>query len=119
MKIINSSLHAILDYIGVLLLVCAPLIFGFSQVISLFNFSLGGIHLILTVLTDFRGGLVKIIPFRIHGVVELSVSFALFLFTLFFPFQFDAEFYFYLFFSFLVFIIWLLTDYTPQSRILL
>ncbi len=74
MKILNSRIHGIVDYIVVLFLWLSPTLFGLSPFISILVYALGGVHLGLTVLTNFPFGLVKVIPLKIHGLIELVVG---------------------------------------------
>lgn len=115
MKVIHPLVHSILDYTLVLLLLASPSIFEFSLGISLLTIVLGGVHLTITLLTDTKGGYLRIIPFPLHGLIELIVSIVLFLFALLFPFQLPIEAKFYLYLASAVFAIWLLTDYTMQE----
>ncbi|WP_231896352.1 hypothetical protein [Gramella sp. MAR_2010_147] len=73
---------------------------------------LAGVHLLLTIFTSFEFGVIKLIPFKLHGVIELIVSFALV----------GLAFYlgveegvlarnFYLGFAIAVFLTWLFTNY--------
>lgn len=77
MKIINSKLHGIIDYIVVLFLMLAPTLFGLSALIAFLTYALGLIHLTLTIFTNFSYGVVKVIPLKIHGLIELIVAIAL------------------------------------------
>ena len=74
MKVINAKLHGFLDYVVVLVFLAAPSLLHLSQVPGLISYSLAGIHLALTLLTDFPMGFVKVIPFNIHGIIELIVG---------------------------------------------
>jgi hypothetical protein len=115
MKIISPSLHAILDYAVVLFLWISPSLFDFSDYISTFTYVLGGIHLLLTVTTAFKGGLIKLIPLRIHGLIELLVSVALVVLPRMLAFTNDTDKAFYTGFGIAVFLTWLLTDYRPAK----
>lgn len=112
MKVINSRLHGIIDYLVVVFLLAAPSLFGLPPTAALFTYVLGGIHLALTLLTNTDLGLIKVIPFPIHGWIELVVSIVLV----------GAAFYLgglegdlarnsYLGFAGAVFVVWALTDY--------
>lgn len=74
MKIISPKVHAILDYVTVIFLLVAPKLFLLSDVASTFVYVLAIVHLMLTICTNFGGGLFKVIPFRIHGIIEFFVS---------------------------------------------
>ncbi|CAN5519029.1 hypothetical protein BH10BAC4_BH10BAC4_20150 [soil metagenome] len=74
MKILNSKVHGIIDYIVVIFLWLSPTLFGLTSPISTLVYALGGVHLLLTVLTDFPYGVVKVVPLKLHGWVELLVA---------------------------------------------
>lgn len=111
MKIPSKS-HGILDYIIVVFLAISPTFFNLPEITSIFTYVLAGIHLGLTVSTKFELGLIKIIPFKIHGWIELIVSISLI----------GVAFYlgnkegdiarnFYIGVAVAVFLTWLITDY--------
>ena len=74
MKVLSSKIHAWIDYLMVLLLWLSPLLFDLSDTLDTFLYILGGIHLILTLLTRYEGGVVKVIPLPGHGLIELVVA---------------------------------------------
>jgi len=74
---LNSKIHGFIDYLVVIFLLAAPTLFQLPELTSMFTYVLAGIHLILTIATDFELGVVKIIPFKIHGMIELVVSIVL------------------------------------------
>ncbi len=74
MKIINSKIHGYLDYVVVLVFLAAPSLLHFSGIPAVISYSLAGVHFALTFLTNFPMGLVKVIPFKIHGYIELVVG---------------------------------------------
>jgi hypothetical protein len=117
MKILNSKLHGIIDYAVVIFLWLSPTLFQLPEYTSWVTYAVGGVHLTLTLLTDFKVGVFKIVPLKIHGLIELIVSIALV----------GVAFYlgnmegslsktFYLLFAAAVFITWLLSDYTASNR---
>lgn len=114
MKVINSRLHGILDYIVVLALWTAPSLFDFTDFTDKFLYGLGAIHLILTLFTDFKAGMFKLIPLSIHGMIEFVVS----LFLVLSPWIFglmdeSTDRNFIIGFGILVFVVFILTSYTP------
>lgn len=112
MKVINAKTHGIIDYLVVLFLWASPTLFGLPETAALFSYILGGIHLGLTILTDFQFGLVKVIPLKIHGLIELIVSIALVGIAFYFgSVEGELARNFYLGFGIAVFLTWLLTDY--------
>jgi hypothetical protein len=74
MKFISAKVHGCLDYGVVLLFLAAPALLHFTMVPSLIAYTLAGIHLLLTFLTDFPLGAIKVIPLKWHGVVEMVVG---------------------------------------------
>ncbi len=74
MKTLNASIHGILDYATVIAFASAPTLLGFSGAPAMLAYLLAGVHLAMTVLTDMPLGLVKIIPMRLHALVEMLVG---------------------------------------------
>jgi hypothetical protein len=115
MKIITPSFHAILDYLVVAFLLISPSLFAFSPSVSCFTYILAGIHLVLTLATNFKGGLLKIIPFKIHGVIEFLVAIILMVAPWLLSSTNRVDRLFYLVFGFVVFITWMLTNYSDRE----
>ena len=74
---LTSKIHGIIDYLVVAFLLVSPSLFHLPEITALFTYILGGIHLVLTISTNFEMGLLKIIPLVLHGWIELIVSIAL------------------------------------------
>lgn len=116
MKFINSRLHGILDYVVVAFLLLSPSIFNLPELTALFTYVLGGIHLGLTLFTNFEAGVIKIIPLKIHGMIELIVSIALIGVAFYFGSREGSlARNFYIAFGAAVFFTWLGTDYTTAE----
>ncbi len=113
---LNSKIHGAIDYLVVLFLALSPTLFGLEDLTSTFTYILAAIHFFLTITTKFEFGLVKIIPFKIHGIIELIVSLVL-IGVAFYLGNLEGELSrnFYLSFGVAVFITWLLTDYKSSS----
>jgi hypothetical protein len=109
---LNSKTHGAIDYLVVVFLFLSPTLFGLKDITTTFTYVLAAIHLLLTITTKFEFGLVKIIPFKIHGVIELIVSIVL-IGVAFYLGNLEGELSrnFYLSFGVAVFITWLITDY--------
>ena len=73
-KIISAKTHGVLDYFVVLVFLAAPSQLHLSQTPALISYSLAGIHLALTLLTNFPLGVLRVIPLKIHGMIELVVG---------------------------------------------
>lgn len=74
MKMINAKMHGYLDYVVVLVFLGAPTLLHLSALPATIAYILAGVHLALTLLTDFPLGLLKVVPLRIHGFIELVVG---------------------------------------------
>jgi hypothetical protein len=119
MKMISPKFHAVLDYLLVMLLLASPDIFGLSKTASTLAYALGIIHFLLTVSTNFSGGIFKIIHLKLHGIIEffISVSLVILAFTLFKGNLVDEIFYACL--GLLILIIFTLTDYKRSLPVIL
>lgn len=73
MKILSPTVHGALDYVVVLLFALAPTLFGFTGVPATLSYVLAGVHLLMTLCTKFPMGVIKLVPFPIHGMVEVAV----------------------------------------------
>ncbi len=115
MKIISASVHSYLDYLTVVLLWLSPTLFGLPPVSSLLAYALSSAHLLLTLTTDYRWSMIDLIPFPVHGWLELLVAAGLL----------GVAYYlglhegplarnFYVGAALAIYLLWLLTDY--QSR---
>ena len=85
MNVLSPRIHAALDYLSVLVLVLAPTLFGLNALAAAGAYGLAAIHLALTLLTDFPGGVLKVVPLRVHGMVEIAVGVVLVLAPLVIP----------------------------------
>ena len=52
----------------------APFLFGLGGYVAAVAWALAVVHLVMTLLTRFPLGLVKVVPFPVHGAVELVVG---------------------------------------------
>lgn len=66
--------HGMLDYITVVYFLAAPSLFTLTPTVATISYLLGVVHLMLTIFTNFPLGIKKIIPFRVHGIIELVVG---------------------------------------------
>src|SRR5260221_9625184 len=74
MKVISDTTHGILDYLTVAIFALAPSILGLTGFAALVSYALAVIHLAMTLLTNMPLGVIKIIPMRLHGLVEVIVG---------------------------------------------
>ncbi len=112
MKVLMPRTHGILDYVTVVAFLSAPALFGLSGLPATISYLLAAVHLVLTLVTAFPFGLVKLVPFKLHGVVELVVSVVLVLLPWLLGFaSTPAARNFYIGAGIVIFIVWLVTDY--------
>ena len=112
MKIISSKVHGVLDYLTVIFLFAAPTLFKMEGTLCTFTYALACIHFLLTALTDFEVGIFKVIPFRIHGLIEMVVSVALIATAFWFNSKgSELGFYFYIGLAGVILIVFLLTNF--------
>ena len=112
MKIISSKTHGILDYLTVAFLLASPAIFKMEAPLSTITYALGIVHLSLTVLTNFEPGLIKIIPFRVHGLIEIVVALGLAILAFWFYEHVNSfGFYYYMSLAVIILLVFILTDF--------
>jgi hypothetical protein len=73
-KLISTKLHALIDYATGLLLIFAPDLLGFADVggaAVLVPRLVGAGIILLELTTDFELSLIKLVPVRIHLIVDL------------------------------------------------
>ena len=112
MKILNATAHGVLDYAVVTLFLAAPTLLGLSGLPAAISYALAGVHLLLTLVTAFPLGAVKLVPLPVHGAIELVVSIALGALPWLLRFSADTVARnFYLGAGAGIFIVWMVTDY--------
>lgn len=77
MKFITKTIHAYLDYPVAVALMTLPFLFGLGSSNSLalqLSVAAGIAAFILTLLTDHKLGVYKIIPFKVHLIVDAIVG---------------------------------------------
>jgi hypothetical protein len=79
MRVLSARVHGVLDIVTVVLLVLGAIVSGLGGAPLAIALTLAAVHLLLTLLTDFPMGVVKRIPFFVHGIVELVVGIGLLL----------------------------------------
>jgi hypothetical protein len=77
MKIIHARLHGALDYLTVAFLLVSPWLFNMPSLVATITYCLAAIQLLLTVSTAYQLGIIKKIPFLLHGFIEFTLSFCL------------------------------------------
>lgn len=112
--IINPLMHGYLDYLTVIIFLLAPSLLGLSGLAGTLAYVLAVIHLAMTLITDFPLGVVKLVPFRIHGWVEKIVGPVLLLTPFLLGFEGTARI-FYFVIGATIIVVGILTDYEATS----
>jgi hypothetical protein len=74
MRVIGIWSHGIIDYLMVIILAIAPSVAGFNGRQATICYALAVLHFLLTVVTRFPLGVVKVLSFTLHGSVEFVVG---------------------------------------------
>jgi hypothetical protein len=110
MKIISSEAHAALDYLTVVIFALAPTVIGLSGTAAIISYVLAVVHLSMTLVTDMPFSLVKIVPIKLHALVELVVGPVLVIGGLLLEFPTPAR-TFFVVMGAIIFAVWLLSSY--------
>ena len=110
MKILSPTQHGYLDYLTVVIFLLAPSLIGLTGLAGTIAYLLAAIHLAMTLVTDFPLGVIKKLPFSIHGWVERVVGPVLVVLPFVFGFDGAAK-VFYLVIGIVIILVGLLTDY--------
>ena len=80
-RFVTASQHAALDYALDTALIAAPLLLGFSGMAFWLSVCTGLLNAGYSLLTSYQGGVVKLVPFRMHlafdaalGVIFIAVA---------------------------------------------
>lgn len=77
MRILSPRAHGFVDFLVVIAFLAAPRVLGFEGAPATIARVLAGVHLVLTLATDFPLGLLRVVPFPLHGLLEFGVALAL------------------------------------------
>jgi hypothetical protein len=116
MKIISDTTHGVLDYATVLVFALAPIVVGLTGTAALISYALAAIHLLMTILTDMPLGIVKVVPVKLHALVELVVGPVLVLGALALPTLFGGGATFFVIMGVAILLVWLLSNYGPAVQ---
>ena len=111
MKVISDTTHGILDYLTVAIFALAPSILGLTGFAALVSYALAVIHLAMTLLTNMPLGVIKIIPMRLHALVEVIVGPILVVAALVLPTILGDRREFFLVMGLVILAVWLLSSY--------
>jgi hypothetical protein len=77
---IPSGAHAVLDYVGGLLITTLPFITGayrFNSAALFIPLLFGSMQMIMTIFTEHQGGFIKVFPLQLHLALDMLVGFLL------------------------------------------
>ena len=78
MKFLSPQVHGVLDYLLGALFIAAPFMFGFvSPLAQIISLAIGASVILLSLLTRYPLGVLRVIPFPVHGAVEFVAALAL------------------------------------------
>ena len=113
---ISSKTHGILDYITVLLFALAPSLFALSETGTTIAYTLAVVHLLMTLFTGFSMGLIRVIPFYVHGYVELIVGLVLAIMPWLVDFLSHTDQLFFSIIGGIILLVWILTSYKSPLK---
>ena len=111
MKIISDTTHGMLDYLTVAIFVLAPSILSLTGFAAFVSYALAAIHLAMTLLTDMPLGAIKVIPMRLHALVEMLVGPVLVVAALVLPTILGEKREFFLIMGLVISVVWLRSSY--------
>lgn len=110
-------MHGVIDYLFIAFVLASPTIFNMEGTLSTITYILGAVHLVVTLLTDFELGLVKVIPFRIHGLLEVVVTIILGILAFwFYNNGYETGFYYYMALAIAIILVFILTDFKKSTK---
>lgn len=73
MKFISRKTHAVLDYLVGVVLIAAPWLLGFSDnnAATWSAVGVGLVTLVMSAMTDYEGGMIKMLPMSAHLTMDL------------------------------------------------
>jgi hypothetical protein len=77
MKFLDPRTHGLLDYLAVLILALAPAVLGFEGTPALVCYLVALTHLVVSLLTAYPLSIATIIPFPLHGAIQLLLGIVL------------------------------------------
>ena len=115
MKIISDEVHAVLDYVTIVIFALAPSVIGLFGVAAIISYALAVVHLAMTIATDMPFGLAKVVPLKLHALVEAIVGPVLVIGALLLPFSSPAR-AFFVAMGAIIFVVWLFSSYGSSGK---
>jgi hypothetical protein len=117
MKILSPTAHGVIDVAFIVVVAMAPIVLELEPAVDTACFVMAGGYLVLTLLTDFKMGLIRLVPFPVHGWLDLLTGIALLAAPLLFRFpQGSAERNLSWVLGAVSVVTWLITDWKAQTR---
>ena len=118
MKVISPRIHGYFDFLTVFIFLLAPTLLGLGQLSAILAYSLAVVHLLVTLTSDFPFGVVKLIPFTVHGWIERMVGPLLIAIPFILNFSTEeAARNFYIAMGIIIVVVGMLTDYQAEVRV--
>lgn len=76
MKILSPTVHGVLDYALALLFLVLPGVLDFPPPAAAASYAIGAVYIIASLITRYPLGVVKLLPFPVHGVIESLMAVA-------------------------------------------
>lgn len=73
-RLIDPRTHGFIDYAVVAVLLLGPMVLGFGGTPAILSYVLGAAYLGLSLLTAYPLGAAKVVPFPLHGFIELGAG---------------------------------------------
>ena len=74
MRVLGAFSHGVIDYLMVIFLAIGPGVAGFHGTQATMCYGLAVVHFLLTIITRFPLGVLKTLPFWLHGSIEIVVA---------------------------------------------
>jgi hypothetical protein len=74
MRVLGAFSHGVIDYLMVIFLAIGPGVAGFRGPQAKICYLLAAVHFLMTVITRFPLGVLKTLPFALHGGIEIVVA---------------------------------------------
>jgi hypothetical protein len=74
MRVFSPRIHAVLDYLVVAFLLVAPRVLNFPSDAMALAAQVAGVHFFLACLTSYPGGALPLVPFSVHGGMEILLG---------------------------------------------
>ena len=74
MRVLGAFSHGVIDYLMVIFLAIGPGVAGFHGRQATMCYLLAAVHFLMTVITRFPLGVLKTLPFALHGAIEIVVA---------------------------------------------